>query len=102
MKLWKLYPRPDLPSDEDHNPWEAPDARVCRFVVRAESADDARRLAARKAGGEDEVWVWDPERARSRRERRPISVWVDPNFSVCEELTEEGLPGIVLHGVRVG
>lgn len=96
MKLWKLYARPDLPHSYDRNPWEGSSAKVCRFVVRAETEQDARRLVSHNAGAEDDICIWNPERTQTVRERRPVSVWLDAGYSVCEELTADGLPGVVL------
>lgn len=99
MKLWKLYRRPDLPPDEERNPWETADPTVARFVVRAPSEEEARHLASRAAEAEDEQWVLNADQDGFHRERRWPSVWLDPDLSICEELFAEGRAGIVLKGV---
>lgn len=98
MKLWKLYPRPDHPDASESIKWETYENKVFRLVVRAETEGDARRIASHAAGSEDEVSV----PGLALRDRRSPSVWLDPDCTVCEELTCDGLPGIVLKGIRAG
>ena len=100
MNLWKLYARPDLPNGRGDNPWEEPaKQKVLKFVVRAESEEEARRLASHAAGTEDDRWILAGNSRSLVRERRPVSVWLDSDYSVCEELRIEGRTGIVLRGV---
>ena len=69
MKLWMLK------TVKDWEPWYD---RAFGFVVRAPSANAARKLAAEKAGDEGG------------------QVWMDPKKTKCEELGSEGEPGVVL------
>lgn len=77
MKLWLLRPISD-----EHSVWVPWYDKTFGFVVRAEDEDSARKYAAEEAGYEGG------------------DVWLDPNFTTCEELTPEGDPGIVIEDYR--
>ena len=85
MKLWLL--RPVGFSEGDgfwkfptvDNPWNPWYDKAFGFVIRAGTEDEARKLADGEAGDENHD--------------RP---WLDPNLSVCEELTSDGPVEIVI------
>ena len=73
MKLWLLT------LDDKLGGWD----RNCGFVIRAETAYDARRIANENKADEGPVWM-------------------DPTAVTCEELTAEGEPGVVLADFHAG
>ncbi len=58
MKLWLLRPNKNL--SENDNPWKPWYDKAFSFVVRAETEEDARKLAHKNAGSEkdDEEYCW--------------------------------------------
>lgn len=75
MKLWLLCRHEDEPT------WDVADG----FVVRAETEEQARAIAAKRAGDEgSQVWL-----------RYSAG-------STCEELTADGEPGIILRDYNAG
>ncbi len=85
MKLWILRPRKDLL--EQDNLWKPWYDKVLGFVVRAETEEQARGYADKKAEGEND----DGDRP-----------WLDPNMSTCNELTPEGEEGVVMRDFARG
>lgn len=73
MKL-KLF----LLTRRDHPEFD----EVAGFLIRANSEAHARWMATQEA--RDEGW----------------GAWVDPSVSTCEELTEDGVSGILLRDFR--
>lgn len=69
MKLWLLER-----TREDVNPYDV----VSGFVVRAESASVARRLAAEQKMDEG------------------VNTWLDPKYSTCRVLKVEGYAKVIL------
>lgn len=88
MKLWILKPREDLSLNDD--PWEPWYDKAFGFVVRAESAEDARQMAHDEAGDENRGEFLKNRTANTK------TPWLDPNYSTCEELSNEGEAGIVI------
>lgn len=88
MKLWLLRPVETDAIAPNGKPckripaaWEPWYDKAFGFVVRAESEEAARALA--HADGGDE----------SRGDRAP---WLDPQQSICVELTEQGTEEVVV------
>ena len=79
MKLWILSPVKTL-QDRD-NPWKPWYDKAFGFVVRAETEEEARRLANEKAGDEN---------------RYEMRTWLDSTYSTCKPLTYEGTPEVVM------
>lgn len=85
MKLWLLTANEELPKDD--NPWEPWWDKTFGFVVRAETEEDAREIAAEN--GSDEV-----------RDSGKQS-WLEPKYSTCIELTASGEQGVILEDHRL-
>lgn len=89
MKLFLLRPNENTIknlSDYD-NPWEPWYDRVFGFVVRAENEERARNFLI-----EDDQF-FDVLGCESDDEVNP---WLDPNLSICDELTQDGPEGIII------
>ncbi|MET0165651.1 MAG: hypothetical protein ABW318_11710 [Vicinamibacterales bacterium] len=71
-KLWHLEGRMDV------GPWKTRANKVVAFVIRAPTADEARRLARDEAGGEDGY------------------AWLEEKFSTCTELEAKGEAGVII------
>ena len=80
MKLWLLKPMDDLIND----PWKPWFDKMFGFVIRTETAEEARQIAQEYAG--DEKYKNDA-----------LVPWLDPKFSTCVELLPEGEPGLILN-----
>lgn len=89
MKLWKLTPRHDALwwCVEGKDPWQPHLDKAFGFVVRAGSEEEARWLAHESAGAESSTL-------------EGVHPWRDASYSTCEELPEEGPPGVVLVNFR--
>lgn len=80
MKLWLLNPSDDLKFPND--PWCPSYGKIHATVVRAESENDARNVAA--LNGE-------------RENKHPLgSPWLRPDFSTCEEIKSDGEPMVIM------
>ena len=81
MKLFILRPREEVLDLEDRkcNPWEPWYDKTFGLVIRAETEDIARRIAAAIAV-----------------DREGGDAWLESQFSTCKVLTEEGEEGIVI------
>ncbi len=77
MKLWLLRPQNER---DDRWDWDC----AYGFVVRAATEDHARRYAAGQAGDEGE------------------DTWMSQAVTTCEELTQDGDPGVVLQDFNAG
>jgi len=75
MKLYHLYPKANI---KGQSPWEPWYDKVFGFVIRANNEEEARELANENGGCE----TGDP--------------WLDPNYSECIELKEEGEVEVVI------
>ena len=84
MPLWSLKPLDSLPYERGDNPWVPPYDKKHGFVVRAETADEARLVAARDS--------YDEGR----------NAWLDPDLSECIALTGSGDAGVILSDFRSG
>jgi hypothetical protein len=92
MHLWILRPRLEVLEREAH-PWTPPFDKTMAILVRAETEDDARRLAQTKAGHEGQgiYQYWgaaDDELAEG--------VWLGTDWTTCDELVAAGEPGVIL------
>ena len=87
MKLWILRAREDLPNGD--NPWEPWYDKAFRFVVRARTEEEARKLA-NDSGGDETGPV------RTEEYRTGGDPWLDAKYSTCEELTGEGEAEVIL------
>ena len=83
MKVWILRPLKGLSDDDD--PWEPWYDKAFGFVVRAETEEEARKFADKKAG--DENFSESPHTSNP---------WLDPKFTTCTYLSNDGEPGVVM------
>lgn len=88
MKLWLLRPAEGLERNED--PWEPYYEKTFGFVVRAASAEDARQIADRNSGNENQPKYRGNELVH---EKHP---WLDERLSTCTELCADGEPGVII------
>jgi hypothetical protein len=79
MKLWILRPVEGLAYNID-NPWEPWYDKAFGFVVRADTEEEARKLAESDSG--DESYGGTP--------------WLDAALSTCAELLPEGDACVVM------
>ena len=82
MKLWILMPLDDLPEKHGANPWHPWYDKKFGCLVRAENEADARRFASESCSDEGE------------------EAWLDENYSICYQLTEDGEVGEILADCR--
>jgi hypothetical protein len=92
MKLYLLRPIELL--DPADNPWDPWYDKAFGFVVRAESEEEARRIAQNAAG--DEKY----DRSLTERKAKLRTPWLDPKYSTCDPLTDEGEPGLIMQDFR--
>jgi hypothetical protein len=92
MRLWLLRPRPDVLAREAH-PWEPPFEKVFGLVVRAEDEAGARSLAQSQAGQEG-LGIY--RELGLGEERVASDVWLDTDWTSCDELSGEGPAEVVL------
>lgn len=78
MKLWILKAREDLPATDD--PWITQYGTNKSVLVRASTEHMAREFAHGKRGDE----------------RVNRNAWIDSKYSTCEEITVDGIPGVLL------
>jgi hypothetical protein len=90
MKLWLLRPIENLP--EDNNPWEPWYDKVFGFVIRAETENEARKIAQENGGDELIKWTWD----KTPQGQFSMRSWLDSNLSSCMELKADGEPGLII------
>lgn len=86
-RLWILKPRRDL--SNDNNPWKPWTDKVFGFVIRAHTAIEARIIAHRNAGHENDNMLL------TKDIQEP---WLKSEYSTCEILAQDGRIGIVLKG----
>ena len=86
MKLWLLRHIAGRPE------WEPWYDRAFGHVVRAETEQQARELAAEAAGAEA-PWDWDRDPLGKKRKHNP---WLDAAASTCVELTTGGAAEVVM------
>ena len=87
MKLYILRPVEGLGND---NPWEPWYDKAFGFVVRADSADQARQFANEDAGDENRGMFL------SKKTANTTAPWTDEKYSTCEELKADGEAGVVM------
>lgn len=87
MKLWLLLPKEYLPSAD--NPWDPWYDKAFGFVVRAETEEEARKLANEAGGAETKPHA-------NRVYRTGGGPWLSQQFSICTELTAEGPSKVIL------
>ena len=93
MKLWLLKPQWRFENNEvprDENPWKPWYDKAFGFVVRAETASEARAFADEQTGDE----------SREIAETSSIRPWLSDKYTSCEELTAVGEVGIVLQDFK--
>ena len=88
MKLWLLRPSQDLAADDD--PWEPWYDKAFGFVVRAETEDEARGIAHANAGDENRGEFLGKATASTKQP------WIDPKYSMCDELVANGSAGVLM------
>ena len=88
MKLWILRPVEDLKNSD--NPWEPWYDKCFGFVIRAETEQDARLIANRNAGDENRGTFLNKKIADTK------TPWIDPKYTTCKELSNEGDPGVII------
>ena len=98
MKLWVLRPRCDVLTRPMH-PWTPTFDKVMGVVVRAADEGRARALAQSQAGDEGlGVYV----RFGLPEDQLAPDVWLNPDWTNCDELTAEGEAGVILVDRREG
>lgn len=92
MPVWLLAPRPDVVARGPENPsnpwWRGGWDCLWRVVVRAETEEAARLLATSKGGNELKHWSGN--------------VWLNPEFTLCEELDGSGEEEVLVHDFKWG
>jgi hypothetical protein len=78
MKLWKLYAR--TPHEQPFG-WDTHQG----FVIRAETEEQAREIAVANCSPHEGG-----------------SVWLDNDFTSCEEVLVDGEPGAILYDYNAG
>lgn len=87
MKLWLLRSVENLGQD---NPWEPWYDKAFGFVVRAETEEDACKIAHENAGDEIcRVFL-------GREISETTTPWLDAKYSTCEQLEANGSAGVVM------
>ncbi len=79
MKIFELRPAKKL-KDND-NPWNPWFDKSFGFIVRAETEDEARKIAHENAGDENQG----------------ETPWLDSKYSTCIELTSDGKAGLIMN-----
>lgn len=90
MKLWLLRPAKGLKKNDD--PWEVWYDKAFGFVVRAETEEEARKLA-NKAGGEE---TGEKMVIVEHIYQVGGDPWLDAKYSSCVELTADGKPEVII------
>jgi hypothetical protein len=92
MRLWFLCPRADVLTRPAH-PWTPTFDKVMGVVVRAEDEARARKLAQGQAGDEGlGIYV----RFGLPEDEVTADVWLDPEWTNCEDLAPDGEAGVIL------
>jgi hypothetical protein len=98
MKLWLLRPKPDVLSRRAH-PWTPSWDKVFGIVIRAATEEIARALAQSRAGNEG-AGVY--KKLGASEDELAENVWLDPEWTTCEELSTEGESSVILVDVLEG
>lgn len=83
MKLFYLYPKENIKGENPWSPWYD---KVFAFVVRAETEEEARKIAQDAGGDETDDKTGSPIKYP----------WLDADLSECDELTAEGNKGVII------
>ena len=83
MRLWNLFPSETV--DGRASQWSPWYNKAFGFVIRAETEKQARQIATDNSGGESHGGVYP---------------WMDERYSICEELTQNGVSELVLRDYR--
>jgi hypothetical protein len=83
MKLFELRPVEGLKEDNPWNPWYD---KSFGFIVRAETEEEARKIAHENSGDE----------ALDEQYNRTIPAWLNKEYSTCTELTDDGEAGMIM------
>ncbi|KKK81891.1 hypothetical protein LCGC14_2808870 [marine sediment metagenome] len=86
MKLWLLGPL----HTEGDDPWDPWYDKAFGFVIRAETEQRAREIANENSGDENRGKFLGQKTANTK------SPWLDPKYSTCEELLQDGPELLVL------
>jgi hypothetical protein len=92
MKFWVLRPQLEVLARLAH-PWAPPFDKTMGVLVRAETEAETRRLAQTKAGNAG-LGVY-PRLGLSEDEVAE-NVWLTQEWTVCDGLTPDGEPGVIL------
>jgi hypothetical protein len=87
MKLWLVKARDDLPKDD--NPWDPWYDKNFGFVIRAETAEQARIIAQENTSDEGRIRA-------SAKEYGDGIPWLHEKYSTCEELLSDGQEGLII------
>jgi hypothetical protein len=88
-RLYILRPVEDLPSRD--NPWEPWYDKRFGFVVRAQSEEDARKIAHDRAGDENRGEFMGSKIANT------AAPWLESRYSSCLELLPDGEIGLIIY-----
>lgn len=92
MQLWILRPKEGLSRlDNPWNPWYD---KAFGFVIRAESEEEARKLA------HDNAWKENDPEFLGEKTSKTDSPWLDPNYSTCDSLLADGNAGVLIEDVH--
>ena len=100
MKLWILRPVAGLP--EDDNPWEPWYEKAFGFVIRAETEEDARKIAHENAGHENDGEFKLPQMSHAEHRWNTTTPWLDAKYTSCTELSAEGEAGVLMRDFARG
>ncbi len=89
MKLWILQAK-DEELQNDDNPWIPWYDKAFSHVVRAETEEEARKIAHENAGDENRGEFMCKETSKSK------AAWKDQKYSTCVELSADGEHGLIL------
>lgn len=92
MRLWLLRPHTEVLA-RGRSPWRPWFEKVFGVVVRASSEEEARALAHSEAGSEG-LGIYQGLGLASEQVAK--AVWLDPLFTACDRLLEDGPPAVIL------
>ena len=88
MKLWLLKPAENLTQGD--NPWEPWFDKIFGFVIRSDIEGKARQLAHQNAGCEND------NEFLGAKVSNTTTPWLDPKYSTCRELNQDGESEVIL------
>lgn len=92
MKLYLLEPVEYLHEGDD--PWDPWFDKVFGFVVRADTEENARRLANEQAGDENRGEFMNQTIAQTK------TPWLEEKYSTCVEINSYGKEEVILRDLR--